>query len=143
MRHVDTKPHVAARPPPSLAVQVTVVVPGKKRAPDAGLQLIVSGADPPVAVGESNASVTGRPPTDVVEMLAGQATVSGGGPGGGATGDFLHDGSDRSTAIATSQVPGRRESDMISGNFTVKSTLLYLQNPLFVNSSSHIATAGS
>ncbi len=108
-----------------------------------GVQLIVSGADPPVAVGGSNASVTGLPPTEFVEMFAGQPTVSGGGPDGGATGDLLHDGSDTSTAIATSQVPARRESDMISENFTVESTLFYPQNPLSVNSSSHIATAGS
>jgi hypothetical protein len=44
-------PHVAVRLWASVAVQVTLVLPGANDDPDGGAQATVTGVDPPVAVG--------------------------------------------------------------------------------------------
>ena len=48
---VTAKPHVADRPPPSTAVQVTGDEPDGNNVPADGVHVIVTGAAPPVAVG--------------------------------------------------------------------------------------------
>jgi hypothetical protein len=52
-------PHIALRPPESVAVQVTVVSPEANSAPEAGVHVIDTGADPPLVVGLENDSAIG------------------------------------------------------------------------------------
>jgi hypothetical protein len=71
----------------SAAEQLTEVVPPLNKLPDGGVQLSVTGATPPVVVGELKLTDTGLPSTDCASTLAGQVTVSWGiGGGGGSVG---------------------------------------------------------
>lgn len=88
---VTVKPHDAACCRLSRAVQATAVVPRGKALSDAGVQVVVTGAVPPVVVGAANVTASGFPSTELAATFAGQEIASaagGGGAGGvGADGD--------------------------------------------------------
>jgi hypothetical protein len=66
----------------SVAVHVTRVVPPANRLPDTGVQASVTGAVPPVVVGEPNVTDTGSPSVDCPSTAGGQVIViCGTGPG--------------------------------------------------------------
>ena len=70
-----------------VAVQATVVVPGRNAEPDAGVHAVWTGAVPPWVVGAGHVSVTGWFCTDTPDGAGGQVIVSCGTGGGvGAAG---------------------------------------------------------
>jgi hypothetical protein len=52
-------PHVAVTVRESVAVHATDVVPGLNALPEAGVQAVVTGAEPPAVVGEAYVTVMG------------------------------------------------------------------------------------
>ena len=96
--HVAVCAGVAA----SRALQVLVVVPSGNAVPEAGAQVVVTGAVPPLAIGAAKLTVTGVPSTDWAATPAGQASVraAGGVGGGGAVGEPPQDRPRHATARA-------------------------------------------
>jgi hypothetical protein len=96
---VTAKLHVAVRPRRSVAVQPTVVEPMGNAEPDAGTHAVVTGAEPPVAVGVWNVTCAGWPLCATASTLAGHVMV---GPvGSGWTGESPHE--DTRTVLRTIQ----------------------------------------
>ena len=84
---ITEKPHVPDRPRESVAVQVTRVVPSGNAVPDAGAQVVVTGALPPAATGVSNATTGGWPCRADAWMSAGHVRVGAGTGGSGLVGE--------------------------------------------------------
>jgi hypothetical protein len=110
------KLQVARAPLPSVAVQVTGVLPDENVAPVAGVHVTVTPPDPPEVTGDEKLTATGAPLGDGTSTLAGQASVSGRGPGGGDVGEPPQ------PATATESIrPGRtrrRKGSMIDAEIT-------------------------
>ena len=84
------KLHVAVRCRASVAVQVTMVLPSGKLAPDCAEHVTATGAWPPEAVGTVKATGRGTLSGDSNEMDAGHDTVGAAGGGGGGVGPDPH-----------------------------------------------------
>jgi len=86
----------------SEAVQVTVVVPTANSEPDAGEQLLVIGAVPPLTVGASKVTFTGLPLCDTVDGIVGQLMASGAAVTAGAVTRtaLLHEADSESASFA-------------------------------------------
>jgi hypothetical protein len=84
------KLQVAVRCRASVAVQVTIVLPSGKLAPDCAEHVTVTGAWPPEAVGTVNATGNGTLSGDSNVMDAGHDTVGAAGGGGGGVGPDPH-----------------------------------------------------
>jgi hypothetical protein len=114
---VTLKEQVAVRFNESVAVQLTVVVPIGKLAPDPGEQLTLTGLCPPDAGGASKSSVIPAALTVEREMpsthasVGGAATGGGGGTGVGAVGVLLHAAVIATTIVATAK-PERIAQDV-------------------------------
>jgi hypothetical protein len=88
---VTLNEHAACRAIASLAVQFTVVVPSRKPAPDAGEQVVMTGAAPSLTVGAAYVTACDGLDTPVTVTSAGHAICGGFGvlgPVGGAGGVF-------------------------------------------------------
>lgn len=89
----------------SFAVHVTEVVLTGKFVPEAGVQVVVTGAFPPVVVGAAKETATALPSIDCAETGAGHAIVKvsvGGGGGVGVVGE-PHPPRSHSTGATTSR----------------------------------------
>jgi hypothetical protein len=75
---VTAKLHDALACTASVAVQRTVVAPIGNIDADAGVQLVCTGATPPLATGALNVTATAAPFGDDAAWLAGHASVSAG-----------------------------------------------------------------
>jgi hypothetical protein len=101
---------------PSVAVQITDVLPDGNIAPVEGAQVTVTDPAPPELVGDEKLTATGAPLADDTSRLAGQASVSGRGPGGGDVGELPQPAS-ATESIRTGRTR-RRKGSMIDAEIT-------------------------
>lgn len=80
---VTVNEHEAVALLPAVAVQRTFVVPTGNVPPDAGAQLTLTGATPPVAVGVVKATETAAPLVELAETSAGHVRLGDEGVTGG------------------------------------------------------------
>jgi hypothetical protein len=103
------------------ARHVTFVVPTGKALPDSGVQVVVTGAWPPLVIGAAQVTVTGWPSLDVPVALVGQAMLRAGGGGGGGVGDV--GGSDPPHAAIVSARPALSPNSRQKGRRSTLSIL--------------------